>query len=766
MQFEGSVDASNYASLQCSALASGSTATSSTSTGVWVCGVGGLKSVRARVSAYTSGTVGINLQAAAAGGGSGGGGGAAGSVTINDPNTTSQKAAVNASGQLSITCANCSGSGASAVDESAFTQGTNSIAPSGGLYTTSYTALTSGQAGIAQITSDGAFYTNVSKILGTAIDVNSGNKSNGTQRVVLATDQPALTNALKVDPSAVTSPISAASLPLPSGAATAAKQPALGTAGTASSDVITVQGISSMTKLLVTPDLPSGASTAAKQPALGTAGTASSDVLTVQGIASMTKLLVTPDLPTGASTSTKQSDGSQKTQIVDGSGNVIASTSNNLNVQCANCSGSGASAADEATFTAGSSSFAPAGGFFQTTATNNALTTGQQGMAKMTAQRALFSNLRNASGTEVGTSSAPLQVTVANTGANSTAIKVDGSAVTQPVSGTFWQATQPVSGTVTANNSTASNLKAQVAQLASVSTSVTLQSGVTANGNGTTLATDGMATAILTVNCATCSGGTTVNFEGSEDASNFASISATQLGTNTVGTSTTTAGVTVWALPVAGFQTIRARVSAYSAGTVTVTGHPVPVGQAQNVVTLGTGSNTIGALSANQSVNLAQVAGATTATGHGTASGSIRVELPTDGTGVVNAAESGTWTVQPGNTANTTAWLVKHQAGTPVLENALSTTVQTVTGSAGILDAYFCWNPNASVEYVQIFDISGTVTLGTSTPKWSIGIPPTSGGNLSQMAINFANAIKVAATTTATGSSAPGTALDCNFSFR
>jgi hypothetical protein len=31
------------------------------------------------------------------------------------------------------------------------------------------------------------------------------------------------------------------------------------------------------------------------------------------------------------------------------------------------------------------------------------------------------------------------------------ALKVDGSAVTQPVSGTFWQATQPVSGTVTVN---------------------------------------------------------------------------------------------------------------------------------------------------------------------------------------------------------------------------------------------------------------------------------------------------------------------------
>ena len=45
--------------------------------------------------------------------------------------------------------------------------------------------------------------------------------------------------------------ISAVSLPLPAGAATAAKQPALGTAGTASSDVITVQGIASMVALKV-----------------------------------------------------------------------------------------------------------------------------------------------------------------------------------------------------------------------------------------------------------------------------------------------------------------------------------------------------------------------------------------------------------------------------------------------------------------------------------------------------------------------------------
>lgn len=50
---------------------------------------------------------------------------------------------------------------------------------------------------------------------------------------------------------AVAVPISAAALPLPSGAATAAKQPALGTAGSASADVLTVQGVASMTALKV-----------------------------------------------------------------------------------------------------------------------------------------------------------------------------------------------------------------------------------------------------------------------------------------------------------------------------------------------------------------------------------------------------------------------------------------------------------------------------------------------------------------------------------
>lgn len=48
--------------------------------------------------------------------------------------------------------------------------------------------------------------TNLAQIVGTAVDVNSGNKSPGTLRVVLATDQPALTNKLLVTPDSVALP--------------------------------------------------------------------------------------------------------------------------------------------------------------------------------------------------------------------------------------------------------------------------------------------------------------------------------------------------------------------------------------------------------------------------------------------------------------------------------------------------------------------------------------------------------------------------------
>lgn len=95
--------------------------------------------------------------------------------------------------------------------------------------------------------------------------------------VVIASDQSAVPVSGTVTANAGTGTfaVSAVSLPLPSGASTSAKQPALGTAGSASADVITVQGIASMTALKVD-------GSAVTQPVSGTVSAAQSGTWTVQ----------------------------------------------------------------------------------------------------------------------------------------------------------------------------------------------------------------------------------------------------------------------------------------------------------------------------------------------------------------------------------------------------------------------------------------------------------------------------------------------------
>jgi hypothetical protein len=100
----------------------------------------------------------------------------------------------------------------------------------------------------------------------------------------------------------------------------------------------------------------------------------------------------------------------------------------------------------------------------------------------------------------------------------------------------------------------------------------------------------------------------------------------------------------------------------------------------------------------------------------------------------------------------------------PSLANGLSTSIKTVRAGNGVLSFLSCYNPNATVSYVQFFDTIGTVALGTTVPKLSIGIPATQHVSV-PVGAAFLVGIKAAATTTATGNTAPGTPLDCNFTF-
>lgn len=90
------------------------------------------------------------------------------------------------------------GNGGATLDSApAATAPTNSVQV-GGQFVTAPTTLTTGQAGALQLTAAQNLKTDDTTIGGTAIDTNSGNKSAGTQRMVIATDQPNLTTALNV----------------------------------------------------------------------------------------------------------------------------------------------------------------------------------------------------------------------------------------------------------------------------------------------------------------------------------------------------------------------------------------------------------------------------------------------------------------------------------------------------------------------------------------------------------------------------------------
>ena len=225
---------------------------------------------------------------------------------------------------------------------------------------------------------------NIAQLAGTATDTNSGVKSAGTLRIVLATDQPQLTNKLLVTPDSVALPanqsvnmaqvggtttvtggvagilavggnvanaVTATANPVPVGGVftTAPATLTTGQTGTMQftaaqnikNDITTIAGTAPTTvgkldvkgadgdvfvrqttgtNLHVVSD--SGSTTAVTQSTAtnlnaavvgtGTAGTPAGNILTIQGVAAMTKLLVTPDsiaLPANQSVNVSQVNG-------------------------------------------------------------------------------------------------------------------------------------------------------------------------------------------------------------------------------------------------------------------------------------------------------------------------------------------------------------------------------------------------------------------------------------------------------------------------
>ncbi len=122
-------------------------------------------------------------------------------VTIASDNTAFS---VNAAATLAaettkvIGTARVLGNGGATLDGAPAATAPTNLVQVGGQFVTSPTTLTTGQAGTLQLTAAQNLKVDETTIAGTAIDTNSGNKSAGTQRMVLATDQPNLTTPLNV----------------------------------------------------------------------------------------------------------------------------------------------------------------------------------------------------------------------------------------------------------------------------------------------------------------------------------------------------------------------------------------------------------------------------------------------------------------------------------------------------------------------------------------------------------------------------------------
>lgn len=102
--------------------------------------------------------------------------------------------------------------------------------------------------------------------------------------------------------------------------------------------------------------------------------------------------------------------------------------------------------------------------------------------------------------------------------------------------------------------------------------------------------------------------------------------------------------------------------------------------------------------------------------------------------------------------------------GNSIFTGSVGSTATQVKSIGGQIYGWHFHNPNAAISYVQFFNTAvGSVTVGTTPPIYSIGIPANGTSQVElPMGLPHSTAIVVAATTTRTGGTAPGSTVDVN----
>ena len=117
-------------------------------------------------------------------------------------------------------------------------------------------------------------------------------------------------------------------------------------------------------------------------------------------------------------------------------------------------------------------------------------------------------------------------------------------------------------------------------------------------------------------------------------------------------------------------------------------------------------------------------------------------------------SQSGTWTVQPGNTANSTAWLVTNtpptSGGYSIFRSIdLDESEEEVKATAGQVFGWYIYNAAASARYLKFYNATtANTTVGTTTPVLTIPVAAGAAANVEfANGIAFGTAITAAVTT-------------------
>lgn len=360
------------------------TVNTTTAAGVWGGSVAGYTVMRACMTSYTSGTARVTLVAAPTGGGGGGGGGSGvDPVRIHDGTDV---ALVTAGGALTVDCATCSGTGVSHVDDAAFTVATDDVVPVAGVFNdVAPDSVNEGDAGALRMSANRNLFATIRDAAGNerGVNVTAG-------------------NALTVDGSAVTQPVSGTvTVTDGAGALNAIVDSGTLTAVTSITNAVTVTDGAGALNVII--DSGTTAVTNAGTFAVQESGGALTALQLLDNIVSVEDAVAGSAFSGAAMLAVRQdahsdlaADGDFIPLTIDADGG--------LRVSIVAGAGSGGTAlADDADFTAGTTSFTPGGGFYQSSVT--ACTDGDTCAFGITAQRTLKVTLFTAAGSEITVSS-------------------------------------------------------------------------------------------------------------------------------------------------------------------------------------------------------------------------------------------------------------------------------------------------------------------------------------------------------------------------